>query len=98
MSLDRLSDKPSKPLSLLSILSILYTSQPRFAARKLCKLGSTSPLRVPITTPSSGVRPIEVSTLWPFHTAQVELPLPRCAVNQPPCLKLPASSEPRSET
>ncbi len=37
---------------------------------------STSPLRVPIISPSSGVIPIEVSTLRPLRTAQIEAPLP----------------------
>ena len=44
---------------------------------------STSPLRVPIIKPSSGVIPIEVSTLWPLRTAQIDAPLPRCATTRP---------------
>ena len=39
-----------------------------------------SPPRVPITRPSSGVRPIEVSIDSPFWIAQAEQPLPRCTV------------------
>ena len=71
------ADKPSKPLSLFSILSIFWILQPKLLARNKCRLGSTSPLRVPMTTPSSGVIPIDVSKLSPFQTAQVELPLPK---------------------
>ena len=37
---------------------------------------SMSPQRVPITMPASGVRPIEVSTHWPFLTAESDEPLP----------------------
>ena len=39
--------------------------------------GSISPLRVPITKPSSGVKPIEVSTHLPFLTAVIDAPLPK---------------------
>ena len=42
--------------------------------------GSMSPERVPMTSPASGVRPIEVSMLTPPRTAQAEAPLPRCKV------------------
>ena len=42
--------------------------------------GSMSPERVPITRPSSGVKPIEVSTERPFSTAVMEAPLPRWQV------------------
>ena len=45
--------------------------------------GSIEPLRVPIISPSSGVRPIVVSTLFPFFTAVAEQPFPRCAVTIP---------------
>eukprot|EP00955_Chlamydomonas_euryale_P097257 365064-Chlamydomonas_euryale.AAC.1 len=38
--------------------------------------GSTSPHRVPITSPSSGVIPIDVSTHAPPHTAATLQPLP----------------------
>lgn len=41
-----------------------------------------APLRVPIARPSSGVRPMLVSRLWPLTMAQVEQPLPRWADNQ----------------
>ena len=44
--------------------------------------GSTSPDRVPITNPSNGVSPIEVSTLRPAFTAVALAPLPRCSTMQ----------------
>ena len=39
--------------------------------------GSKSPLLVPIIRPSSGVRPIEVSTHLPPIEAEIEAPFPR---------------------
>jgi hypothetical protein len=42
--------------------------------------GSMSPDRVPITSPSSGERPIEVSTLRPPSMAVADAPLPRWRV------------------
>ena len=36
-----------------------------------------SPLRVPIISPSRGVKPMEVSTHLPSFTAETEEPLPR---------------------
>ena len=41
--------------------------------------GSMSPDRVPITSPSIGVRPIDVSTGLPPTIADAEAPLPRCS-------------------
>ena len=41
--------------------------------------GSMSPERVPMTRPSSGVRPIEVSTDSPPSIAVIDAPLPRCS-------------------
>ena len=48
--------------------------------RTLVKAGmfATSPERVPITRPSIGVMPIEVSTARPAAIADAEAPLPRC--------------------
>ncbi len=42
--------------------------------------GSASPERVPITKPSSGVKPRLVSTERPRSTAVIEQPLPRWQV------------------
>ena len=51
------------------------------ACRSRCSStpGSTSPARVPMTRPSSGVSPIEVSTGRPPRIAAAEAPLPRCS-------------------
>ena len=50
---------------------------PSFSARKEMMAGSRSPLRVPIIRPSSGVRPMEVSTDSPYFTADTDAPLPK---------------------
>ena len=42
----------------------------------------TLPERVPMTSPSSGVNPIDVSTEWPPRMAHAEHPLPRCSVTR----------------
>ena len=42
--------------------------------------GSMSPHLVPIIKPSSGVRPIEVSTTFPPSTAAIEAPFPKWQV------------------
>ncbi len=42
--------------------------------------GSTAPQRVPIIRPSSGVRPMDVSTATPWSMADIEQPLPRWQV------------------
>jgi hypothetical protein len=42
--------------------------------------GSRSPERVPITRPSSGVKPMDVSTDCPLRMAVTEAPFPRCAI------------------
>ena len=41
---------------------------------------SNEPARVPIGIPSSGVKPIDVSTGLPFWLAVIEEPPPRCRV------------------
>ena len=51
----------------MPVLSMMYSST----------AGSTSPERVPISTPSSGVRPMEVSTTLPPTIALREEPLPK---------------------
>ena len=49
-----------------------------FCSRRYSKApGSTSPERVLITSPSSGVKPMDVSTLFPSLTATMLAPLPR---------------------
>ncbi len=52
---------------------------PRSRIKYVSTLGSIAPERVPIIVPSSGVNPIDVSTLSPPRTAVTEQPPPRCA-------------------
>ena len=66
------------PLPVLSRWSIASASRPAVRRRCSTSAGSTSPLRVPITSPSSGVSPIDVSTLRPPAIAAALAPLPRC--------------------
>ena len=55
--------------------------------------GSMSPDRVPITRPSTGVKPMEVSTDRPLRIAVAEQPLPRWSVTALICsCPLPISS------
>ena len=58
-------ETPSNPDCLLSIASTSRELMPSLAAMKSRIAGSRSPDRVPITSPSSGVKPIDVSTDWP---------------------------------
>ena len=78
MSLSPVS--PSRPLRWLSRSSMSSTAKPPSRRRWKMTVGSRSPLRVPITSPSSGDIPIEVATLRPPATAQALAPLPRCRV------------------
>jgi len=62
------------------LLSSASTSRgviPSFADTKSTIAGSMSPDRVPITRPSSGVKPIDVSIELPPTIAQADAPLPR---------------------
>ena len=70
------ASSPEREFSTASISSV-----DRLRVRRTCSTsaGSTSPERVPITSPSSGVRPIEVSMLRPPATALADAPLPRCS-------------------
>ena len=45
---------------------------------------ATEPERVAIGTPSSGLKPIEVSMAFPSSTAVTEHPLPRCETTRRP--------------
>jgi acyl-CoA synthetase (AMP-forming)/AMP-acid ligase II len=67
-SIVRRSLSPHRPLSPLRLFSSVSTSSsvmPACRTRWNTTAGSTSPERVPMTRPSSGDRPIEVSTLRP---------------------------------
>ena len=73
-------ETPSSPDCLLSIIVDFTSTESFFATQKSTIAGSRSPDRVPITSPSSGVKPIEVSTDWPRLIAHADAPLPRCSV------------------
>ena len=70
-------DTPSKPLFRFSSASTSSTFNPQRRSRKKTTPGSRSPERVPITNPSSGVRPALVSIAVPCLTATRDEPLPR---------------------
>ena len=70
---------PATPDFLLSTSITPSMSRFSFFAINSMIDGSISPERVPITSPSSGVSPIDVSTHLPFNTALTEAPFPRCA-------------------
>ncbi len=71
--------RPSSPEDRLSCSSTTSPAIPATRCRCPASAGSTSPLRVPITRPASGVSPIEVSMLRPPSTAHALAPLPRCS-------------------
>jgi hypothetical protein len=76
---------PSRPDCLLSSVSSSTGDIPSLWCRYSRTDGSRSPVRVPITSPSSGVRPIEVSSDAPARMAQAEQPFPRCSVMRRVC-------------
>ena len=78
MSADR-PDTPSRPDSLYSMRSNAVGDMPCWRCRYSSTPGSIAPQRVPITSPSSAVRPIVVSMLTPSRIAHRLEPLPRCA-------------------
>jgi hypothetical protein len=47
---------------------------------EIAYLGSTLPLLVAPGRPAKGVKPIDVSQLFPFFTAQALAPDPRCSI------------------
>ena len=70
-------DRPIRPLFLLSRFSVSVGVRCSLLAMHSTTAGSRSPERVPISTPSSGVRPMLVSTHLPLTTALRDEPLPR---------------------
>ena len=76
MSLE-MPDRPSRPLFLFSISSLCVAVSFSVRSRKASTPASTSPQRVPMISPSAGVKPIVVSTERPWSTAQSDEPLPR---------------------
>src|ERR1017187_8679397 len=79
MSLAR-PEMPSSPDCVFRSDSTSCVESPSLVAIRLMIAGSRSPERGPITKPSSGVMPIEVSTVCPPRIAAAEQPLPRCSV------------------
>lgn len=68
---------PSIPHFLLRYCTSSSGVKPSFARINSLAAGSMSPERVPITRPSSGVKPIDVSRHLPSLTAEMDEPLPR---------------------
>ena len=69
-------ETPCTPDFLLSRFDTPVASKPSFSMMKVTAPPSMSPLRVPIMRPSSGVRPMLVSTHLPSTTAEIDAPLP----------------------
>src|SRR5450759_799028 len=74
-----ISETPSSPDSRLAMPSNCSAVIRSVRARNATSPGSTSPARVPITSPDAGVKPMLVSMLFPSRTAARLAPLPRCA-------------------
>ena len=75
----RRSDIPQSPMSPLFLLRQVSSSCafiPVLVEMYEMIAGSMSPLLVPMTRPSSGVRPMDVSTHTPFLTAHADAPFP----------------------
>jgi len=91
---------PRSPDCVLRSISTSWGDRPSFVAMRFTIAGSISPERVPITSPSSGVMPMEVSTGYPARIAAAEQPLPRCSVMTCVCsrvkLRKPDSGKPHS--
>ena len=79
MSLVR-PEMPSRPDRLFSVEKISSRPLPSLCIRYSMTVGSMSPQRVPIISPSSGVMPIDVSIDLPPLMAHAEQPLPRWSV------------------
>jgi len=73
-------ETPISPDCRFRIVVISCSDAPSLPARNSSTEGSTSPDRVPMRSPSSGVKPIDVSTERPPRIAQAEQPLPRWSV------------------
>ena len=81
------------------IIDIPSASRPSFFSINVTAPPSISPARVPITRPSSGVRPIEVSMHLPSTTAAMEPPLPTWQVTIfVPSAGMPRNSQARADT
>ena len=73
-------ETPCTPDFLLRMFSISSMERP-YLFMRYCRIpASRSPDRVPMGTPARGVKPMEVSTLFPPSTAVTEEPLPKWQV------------------
>ena len=70
-------DNPSRPLFVFNTSSLFEADSFSFRSRNASTPGSRSPHRVPMIKPSSGVKPMLVSTDRPLATALIEQPAPR---------------------
>ena len=77
---DETSEIPWKPHCLFIKSLISSGVIPVFFIMNGTTAGSISPQRVPMITPASGVKPIEVSITFPSLTAEIDEPLPRWQV------------------
>ncbi len=84
-------ETPSSPDCVFSSVSTSDGDIPSFRAMTPTIAGSRSPERVPITRPSSGVMPIDVSTEDPALIAAAEQPFPRCSVMMLVCSRVDVS-------
>ena len=57
---------------------------PRSSIRYSSTPGSSAPLRVPISSPSTAVNPIVLATATPPSSAHMLAPLPRCSTTVRP--------------
>ena len=74
-----LAPETRTPERRFSIVSMSAMVMPAVRFRYMMTPGSTSPDRVPITRPSIGVSPIDVSCGRPPTIADADAPLPRCS-------------------
>ena len=70
-------EMPSRPDCLFIRSFMPAASSPSLSMMYGTMAGSMAPQRVPIMRPSSGVRPMDVSTATPWSMALMEHPLPR---------------------
>ena len=94
---DETPDTPRKPHFLFIQSPISDTGMFSFSIRNGTIAGSIPPQRDPMMTPSSGVKPIDVSTHLPALTAEMDEPLPRWQVTIF-AFGLPSSSSALPET
>ena len=73
-------EMPKTPDFLFKMASTSSMVNPSLFIKKGMMAGSIEPERVPITKPSNGVKPMEVSTTLPFFTAAMDEPLPKWQV------------------